>query len=75
MHHPSVADELRAADRRHAASLSPGERVALALELGSECIALYAAASGQSAEAARRALERRRQARRRPSACVEALLA
>jgi hypothetical protein len=75
MHHRSVANDLRTADRHHVASLSPAERVALALQLGDESIALYAQASGQSIQAARRALEWRRQARRRPSACIEALLA
>ncbi|HBZ70783.1 MAG TPA: hypothetical protein DEP35_14030 [Deltaproteobacteria bacterium] len=75
MRRASVADELRIEQRRDVASLSPGERVLLALKLGSESIELLKARSGLSREHARRALERRRQSRRRPSACLEALLA
>ena len=75
MSRSSVADELRASQSRDAAALSPSERVALALELGRECIALFATQSGLGASDARKELERRRQRGRRPSACIEALLA
>ncbi len=75
MRRASVADELRIEQRRAVVSLSPSERVLLALKLGSESIELLRARSGLSLELARRALERRRQSRRRPSACLEALLA
>ncbi|HME71722.1 MAG TPA: hypothetical protein VKM54_17900 [Myxococcota bacterium] len=75
MRRASVADELRIEHRRDVASLSPSERVLLALKLGRESVELLRARSGLSMEHARRALERRRQSRRRPSACLEALLA
>jgi hypothetical protein len=75
MRHPSIADELRAAQREEVARLSPSERVRLALELGSESVELLRAQSGLSVKEACLARERRRQSRRRPSACLEALLA
>ena len=75
MRRASVADQLRAMQCREVASLEPGERVLLALRLGSESIALFRAKSGLSLGYARRAGERRRQSRRRASACLEALLA
>lgn len=75
MRRASVADDLRLEQRSDVASLSPGERVLLALKLGSESIELLRARSALSMEHARSALERRRQSRRRPSACLEALLA
>lgn len=70
-----MANELTRAERERVAMLSPGERVALALSLGARSLADYAAAHGLDPQSARRELERRRQARRRPSACIEALLA
>ena len=75
MRRSSVADELRVAQRSDVARLSPGERVLLALRLGSESIELYGARSGLPVDEAQRARERQRQSRRRPSACLEALLA
>jgi len=48
--------------------------VALALELGERDLAAYANAHGLDRETARRALERARQAGRRRSGCLEALL-
>jgi len=71
----SVADESARAERARAAALSPAERVALALSLGERDIAAYADAHGIDRSSARRALERARQAGRRRSACIEALLA
>jgi hypothetical protein len=57
------------------ACLSPGERVRLALELGRRGLEVYAGSQGISVLEARRAVERRVQARRRRSGCLEALLA
>jgi hypothetical protein len=74
MRRRSVADELARAEQERIASLSPGERVALALELGERSLADYAAAHGIGREAARKEFERERQAGRRPSGCIEALL-
>ena len=56
------------------AALSPGERVTLALSLGERDVAAYADAHGIDRMTARRALESHRQAGRRRSACIEALL-
>jgi hypothetical protein len=75
MRRPSVADRLRHAQRERVASLSPGERVRLALELGRRDLELYALHCGIPPLEARRAVERRVQARRRRSGCLEALLA
>jgi hypothetical protein len=75
MRRASVADRLRTSQRERVASLSPGERVRLALELGRRALELYAAQGGIDPRAARRAVERRIQARRRRSGCVEALVA
>jgi hypothetical protein len=75
MRRPSVADELRVAERHEVARLSPDERVRLALRLGSESLELLRTRSGLTLDEARRARERERQARRRSSACLEALLA
>jgi hypothetical protein len=75
MRRASVADELRAMQRADVAHLSPGERVQLALQLGSESVTLFGTSNGLSPEDAGRARGRQRQSRRRPSACLEALLA
>lgn len=75
MRRPSANDGLVRADRALAAAMDPGERVALALALGRESLRLYATARGLPDAAARREVERRRQARRRASRCVDALLA
>ena len=75
MRRASVADELRIEQRHDVASLSPSERVLLALKLGSESVDLFRARSGLSLEHARRTLKWQRQSRRRPSTCLEALLA
>jgi hypothetical protein len=71
----SVSDVLAADERRRVAALSVGERVRLALELGERSLAAYCSASGLDRDDARRGVERRRQARRRRSACLKALLA
>ena len=75
MRRPSVADASARSERARVAALSPGERIALALDLGGRGLDLYCTASRLSPEAARREVERRRQARRRASACLDALLA
>lgn len=72
----SVADLLRAEDRAALESLSATERVALALALGRRDLEAFRLAhepSLEAAEAARR-LQRRRQAGRRPSRCLQELL-
>jgi hypothetical protein len=74
MRRPSVADELVVLQRQDVASLSPEDRVRLALELGRETLELLRSGRGLSLEEARVAHERQRQSRRRPSACIEALL-
>jgi hypothetical protein len=75
MRRPSVADELRAAQRKDVARLSPDERVRLALRLGSESIELLRNRRGVTVNDAQRARERQQQSRRRFSGCLEALLA
>lgn len=74
MRESGVANVLRKGEREMVARLSASERVALALELGKRDLEAYASARGVALTEARRELERRRQARRRPSACIEALL-
>lgn len=72
----SVADELRAEDREAVRALTAAERVALALTLGARDLERFRLAHHPPlppAEAARR-LERRRQAGRRPSRCLEELI-
>jgi hypothetical protein len=70
----SVAGEFRMAQRLHVASLSPDERVRLALSLGTQSLELLRSEGRLSVDEARRLRERRLQSRRRPSACLEALL-
>ena len=72
----SVGTLLRAEDRAAVQALSPGERVALALALGRRDLETFRLAQVPPlgpAEAAR-VLERRRQASRRPSHCLEELI-
>jgi len=71
---PSVVSESPSERRERAARLTPDERVTKALDLGRRDLAIYAAASGFDLRTARLAVERRRQARRRPSGCMDALL-
>ncbi len=70
----SVAGELRSEERARIAALSAEARVQLALELGRRSLESFAARAVLSLESARATLERRRQARRRPSRCLEDLL-
>ena len=67
----SVLRERTAADIRQ---LTPAERVQLAFRLGDEAIESFRAARGLDRRTAIRLLERRRQATRRPSACLDRLI-
>jgi hypothetical protein len=75
MRRASVANGLAREDRAREARLSAAERVARALALGRRDLAIHAAASGLSLAAARRGVERRRQAGRRMSRALDSLLA
>lgn len=72
MRRASVANGLPGAG---SGAASPGARVAQALALGRRDLILHAAQAGVSVAEARRAIERRRQARRRPSKVLDSLLA
>lgn len=72
MRRASVANELPSGAWSGA---SPGERVERALTLGRRDLTLHAMHAGVSPAEARRAIERRRQARRRPSKVLAELLA
>ncbi|MBI1736840.1 MAG: hypothetical protein HYR51_16860 [Candidatus Rokubacteria bacterium] len=72
----SVADALRREDRAALSRLTPAERVALALALGARDIELFRKSQTpvpMPAEALR-TIERRRQAGRRPSACMRDII-
>jgi hypothetical protein len=72
----SVADLLRAEERRAVLALTPGERVALALALGARDLEAFRLAHEpplEPGEAARR-LDRRRQAGRRLSRCAQEII-
>lgn len=72
----SVADALRAEDRRAVLALAPGARVRLALALGARDLESFRLAQTPplTPEEATRVLERRRQAGRRPCRCLEELI-
>ena len=70
----SVADDSSDERRAGTARTTADERAALALDLGRRHLAIYADAHGIDRQEALLRLQRRRQARRRPSACIEALL-
>jgi hypothetical protein len=72
MRRASVANGLQGAGSFAA---TPGARVEQALALGRRDLALHAAHAGISVAEARRAIERRRQAGRRPSKVIASLLA
>lgn len=67
----SVLRERTAADLRR---MSPADRVELAFRLGDEAIETFRAAHGLDRQTAIRLIERRRQATRRPSACLDRLI-
>ena len=72
----SVADHFRAEDRVAVRGLSVSERIALALALGARDLESFRSAQRPPMDAvtASRVLERRRQAGRRPSRCIEELI-
>jgi hypothetical protein len=72
----SVADVLKQEDRRMVDAFAPAERVALALALGRRDLDTFTLGQGASVdrEEARRLVERRRQAGRRHSRCLEELI-
>jgi hypothetical protein len=70
----SVADELRQRDRQRVLELPVEERIELALRLGEEALEAFAAAQGVDRATAIRLLQRRRQAGRRPSRCMEEII-
>jgi len=69
----SVADGVKAAQRRALAALSPAERVRLALRLGARDLETFRLAHDPplAAPDAVRVLRRRRQQGRRPSRCLQ----
>ncbi len=70
----SVASVLRAGDAAAVRELSPSERLELAFRLGDEDLESFRATHGLDRRTAIRLLERRRQATRQPSACLERLI-
>lgn len=70
----SVADEFRERDREAILKLSPEERIELALKLGDDDLAILCQTQGIDRETAIRLIQRRRQAGRTPSACMDALI-
>jgi len=72
----SVADELKAKERRAIGALEPGERVRLALELGARDLELFRLNQSPPLDPAEadRVLRRRRQLGRRPSRCALELI-
>ena len=71
----SVADHLRMEEREALLALAPRERVALALELGERDLEIFRRARSLPRREAARFLEQQRQAGRRHSRCLEALMA
>jgi hypothetical protein len=69
---PSVGDDLRTRTHRRVLEMAVAERIALALSLGDQDLALFVAASGLSAEEAKQRLRTQRQRGRTPSACASA---
>lgn len=70
----SVADQLRQRDRQRVLEMPVEERIELALRLGEEALEAFAAAQGVDRATAVRLLQRRRQAGRRPSRCMEEII-
>jgi hypothetical protein len=71
----SVADDGRLEARQAVLARAPAERVELALQLGDEDLAAYCAAKGIDPASATRLHRSGRQRGRRPSKCLEGLLA
>ena len=70
----SVASTLRFRDAAAVRDMSPEERLKLAFRLGEEDLESFRATHGVDRRTAIRLLERRRQATRQPSACLERLI-
>ena len=70
----SVASTLRERDAADVRGMTPAERLALAFRLGDEDLESFRATHGLDRRSAIRLLERRRQATRQPSACLERLI-
>ena len=70
----SAASTLRARDAAEVRHMTPEERLALAFRLGDEDLESFRVANGLDRPTAIRLLERRRQATRLPSACLERLI-
>ena len=70
----SVASVLGARDSAAVRDLSPAERLDLAFRLGEEDLESFRATNGLDRRTAIRFLERRRQATRQPSACLDRLI-
>ena len=70
----SVASALRERTAADVRRLTPAERVELAFRLGDAAIESFRATHGLDRRTAIRLLERRRQATRRPSACLDRLI-
>jgi hypothetical protein len=69
----NISERLQAEDRERLRQMTPEERVAEALALGDEAIAIYAAAHGVDREEARKRFERAAQTGRRPSGVMRRL--
>ena len=74
MRRRSVAQDDLTAKRTRIAAQTADERVDRALELGRRDVEIFAEAAGIDPRTARILIERRRQARRRASSCMDALL-
>jgi hypothetical protein len=70
----SVADDLRQLDREESRNLSLEERIRRVFELGEIGLEAFRQAQGVDRRTAIRLLQRRRQAGRRPSRCMEELI-
>lgn len=70
----SVAAILRARDAAFVREMEPAERLDLAFRLGEEDLESFRTTQGLDRRTAIRLLERRRQATRQPSVCLERLI-
>jgi len=70
----SVASVLRVRDMGCFREMTPAERLDLVFRLGEEDLESFRATHGLDRRSAIRLLERRRQATRQPSACLERLI-
>ncbi len=70
----SVASVLRARDADAVRAMPLAERLELAFRLGDEDLEAFRATRGLERRTAIRLLERRRQATRQPSACLQRLI-